>query len=579
MTVSTKKKLPGASLLYAATIVAFVFVNCGFATTYIKANNQTNLNTSGSWTIAGYPGSGDIGKWDNTVTATYGTISLGGDMTWAGLVIANPGGWITFNAGNTLTLGASGIDMSASTQSATISCNVALNADQTWTIAPTPALYLNGIISGAHSLTKSGAGTLFLLNVANTYSGGTTVNTGTLQVGNGGGAPGEENAAALGTGTVTVNNGTTLWFKPAGNSNVYNFANSFVLNGGTIIGEDGIQHLATGGATLGIGSGGTVEATWWGKDVYIDGLVSGSTNLAIAHGPTASNSSAIVHITNPANTFSGTVTVTPQASGVDMYLDLDNITALQSATVNLAAGTGGTSYLQLGTTNATTIIAGLTGAATVCKVQPFTSAGTYTLNVNNAVSDSFAGILQNNTTGILALTKTGAGTLTLSGNDTNSGLITVNAGKLRLTGTQRSNAVKYVINSGGIISVPDRLNLSPIPAGYTADWVTINGGTFSTGGNGYSANRGFTLGASGGTIEIPNIDNSNVVQISSVIAGTGALTKTGVGTLNLNVVNTYSGNTTISAGTLQLGAANVIPNGANKGDVSVAGTLDLNTFS
>ena len=37
--------------------------------------------------------------------------------------------------------------------------------------------------------------------------------------------------------------------------------------------------------------------------------------------------------------------------------------------------------------------------------------------------------------------------------------------------------------------------------------------------------------------------------------------------------------TTISAGTLQLGAANVIPNGAGKGDVTVTGTLDLNAFS
>ena len=98
-------------------------------------------------------------------------------------------------------------------------------------------------------------------------------------------------------------------------------------------------------------------------------------------------------------------------------------------------------------------------------------------------------------------------------------------------------------------------------------------------GNGYSANRGFTLGASGGTIEIPNIYNSNVVQISSVIAGTGALTKTGVGTLNLQGVNTYSGNTTIGNGTLQLGAANVIPNGAGKGDVIVTSTFDLNAFS
>src|SRR5205823_14149600 len=43
--------------------------------------------------------------------------------------------------------------------------------------------------------------------------------------------------------------------------------------------------------------------------------------------------------------------------------------------------------------------------------------------------------------------------------------------------------------------------------------------------------------------------------------------------------NTYSGDTTISAGTLKLGAANVIPDGSGKGNISVSGTLDLNTFS
>ena len=184
-------------------------------------------------------------------------------------------------------------------------------------------------------------------------------------------------------------------------------------------------------------------------------------------------------------------------------------------------------------------------------------------------------------TGSGGLTKYDAGTLTLSGNNTYTGTITVNAGTLRLTGTPTSNALKYVINNG-TISVADRLNLSPLPASYTADWVTINGGTFSTAiasGNGYSTNRGFTIGASGGTIDIPNTDNSNVVPIQSVIAGTGALTKTGVGTLNLSGVNTYSGNTTVSAGTLQLGAANVIPDGSGKGDVSLTGTLDLNTYS
>ena len=392
---------------------------------------------------------------------------------------------------------------------------------------------------------------------ANTYSGGTIVNAGTLQIGNS--AVGTENAAALGTGPVTVNAGATLWLKPGSNTTTYPITNSFVLNGGAIIGENGVQRLATGpGATFTIGAaGGAIKSTVQYQDVYIDGVLSGSAAFAVSHGPTT-GSSAGVFLTNAANTYSGTVTVT--SSNVSIYLILTQNTALQYGTVNLVSGGTGTPYLTLNSTG-TTILAGLTGTTGI--VQANTTAGTYILNVNNANNNTFGGILQNNT-GIFALTKTGAGTLTLSGNNTYTGLTTVNSSTLRLTGTPTSNALKYVINSGGTISIPDRLNLSPIPAGYTADWVTINGGTFSTGGNGYSAYRGFTLGASGGTIEIPNTDNTNIVQISSVIAGTGALTKTGVGTLNLQGVNTYFGNTTISAGTLQLGAANVIPNGPGK---------------
>jgi autotransporter-associated beta strand protein len=912
MTVSMKKIIP------VAVLAALVFVNTVTAATYLKANNQTPLNQTGSWSTGVVPTSTDTGKWDATVTAANGSVSLGNNMTWAGMVLVNPGGWITFNAGNTLTLGSSGLDMSSATQNVTVNCNLALGVNQTWNVTATPTLYINGIVSGANSLTKSGAGTMMLLNVANTYQGGTTINTGTLQVGNGGGTPGEENAAALGTGTVTINSGAVLWFKPANNSNAYNVADSFLVNGGTIIGENGVQHLATGaGATFAIGaSGGTIEATYSQKDVYIDGVVSGSSNLILAHGPTASGTSAGVHITNPANSFSGTIK--DSSSAQDIWLNIDNNTALQYATVNLISSGAGKPTLVLNSPG-TTILGGLTGSTGI--VLTNTTAGTYTLNVNNAANNTFGGVLQNNT-GVLALTKTGAGTLTLSGtntytgpttisggilkagnaqalgaftdaitvnsggaldvnglnlqgytqpitingqldanngaiinsgaqqmnaigtitlvgnasvgnnggrfdigrgfanaingnnhvltkvgsnavcilsnssaissilvnagrlsqesatafagapvtvisgaalsswgnlnmansitmtsctlrtadgngqntkwsgpislsgacvindltynsvdtlsgiisgsgslqkigtgggfvlsnsgntfsgglkvsagtlklavanaipnganigddtingtldlnsfsqslnglsgagtvttgvagtpilvvgnnnatstfsgiiqngsgtmsltkigtgtltlsgNDTYSGTITVNTGTLSLTGTPTSNALKYVIN-GGTVSVADRYNLSASSGSLIADFMTINGGTLSTAiatgaGNNYGVNRGFIIGASGGTIEIPNTFNSNTVAILGVIAGTGALTKTGVGILNLQGANTYSGNTTISAGTLQLGAANVIPNGANKGDVTVTGTLDLNMFS
>lgn len=70
----------------------------------------------------------------------------------------------------------------------------------------------------------------------------------------------------------------------------------------------------------------------------------------------------------------------------------------------------------------------------------------------------------------------------------------------------------------------------------------------------------------------------NYTFTGSGIAGATGLTKQNSGTLTLANPNTYQGNTTISAGTLKLGASNVIPDGTGAGDVSIAAgaTLDLN---
>src|SRR5207247_1700746 len=65
-------------------------------------------------------------------------------------------------------------------------------------------------------------------------------------------------------------------------------------------------------------------------------------------------------------------------------------------------------------------------------------------------------------------------------------------------------------------------------------------------------------------------------SISSVLAGTGALTKTTAGTVTLSSGNTYSGATTVSAGTLADGVANALPTGTA---LSVTGAFDLNGYA
>ena len=62
-----------------------------------------------------------------------------------------------------------------------------------------------------------------------------------------------------------------------------------------------------------------------------------------------------------------------------------------------------------------------------------------------------------------------------------------------------------------------------------------------------SPTRAVSLGAGGGTFDVTQSAN-----ISSGVSGAGGLTKTGAGTLALGGANTYSGGTTVNAGTLQL---------------------------
>ncbi len=70
----------------------------------------------------------------------------------------------------------------------------------------------------------------------------------------------------------------------------------------------------------------------------------------------------------------------------------------------------------------------------------------------------------------------------------------------------------------------------------------------------------------------------NYTFTGSGISGATGLAKKGSGSLTLSNPNTYTGNTVLSAGTLKVGAASSIPDGAGAGNVSVtaAATLDLN---
>ncbi len=105
---------------------------------------------------------------------------LAGDLSVDGLIVLEMANGLSIGGTNTLTLGASGIDMVAANRNVTINAPLNLGADQTWRVGrnnPGNILTVNASIAGSSTLTKAGYGTL-VLNGTNSFSGVLNVDTG-----------------------------------------------------------------------------------------------------------------------------------------------------------------------------------------------------------------------------------------------------------------------------------------------------------------------------------------------------------------------------------------------------------------
>ena len=113
------------------------------------------------------------------------------------------------------------------------------------------------------------------------------------------------------------------------------------------------------------------------------------------------------------------------------------------------------------------------------------------------------------------------------------------------------------------------------PAGTAFNSLDIASGDFTLAGNGLQLGNSFTVGQNAaGVCALPiavsgqitvEVDSSTPLVISGVVSGQGSLVKTGSGSLTLSGPNVYGGPTTITTGTLQVGAATT--NGPVAGDI------------
>jgi autotransporter-associated beta strand protein len=158
------------------------------------------------------------------------------------------------------------------------------------------------------------------------------------------------------------------------------------------------------------------------------------------------------------------------------------------------------------------------------------------------------------------LIKTGGGTILLgtiiNQFNTYTKGTTINGGVVQFQGEA---------NVAGLTNNP----LGVMPSTFVPDQIRLdNGGVLSStrvssGSNVFiGANRGMQLGSGGGTLDVTDATVNNSVVYSGVISGTGPLTKTGPGTIQLQSVNTYQGDTYLAAGGLGVNATATFGTGA-----------------
>ncbi|ELN5711430.1 fibronectin-binding autotransporter adhesin ShdA [Salmonella enterica] len=429
-------------------------------------------------------------------------------------------------------------------------------------------------------LTKQGDGTLILSNTGNDY-GDTEIDGGILAA---------KDAAALGTGDVTIAESATLALSQGTLDNNVTGEGQIVKSGSDELIVTGDNNYS-GGTTI---SGGTLTADH--ADSLGSGDIDNSGVLKVGEGELEnilSGSGSLVKTgtgeltLSGDNSYSGGTTITGGTLTADHADslgsgDIDNSGVLkvgEGDLENTLSGSGslvktGTGELTLSGGNdysgGTTIIGGTLTA------DHADSLGSGDID-NSGVLQVGEGELKNTLFGNGSLVKTGTGELTLNGDNDYSGGTTIDDGVLIAdnadslgTGAVANNGVLQVGEGELKNTLSGTGSLVKIGTGE----LTLNGDNDYSGGT--TITGGTLIAASVNALGSGDIDNSGVLQVGegelkNTLFGSGSLVKTGTGELTLSGDNTYSGGTTISGGTLI--AANV--NALGSGDIDNSGTLIL----
>ncbi len=565
-------------------------------------SGQVRVN-AGTLALGAHAPNGAAGSLGNATSAI-----LLGDTSGSANVTVNEqtftvGRDIVLQSGNTgtITLGSGNQGNTNSTYSGTITLGSANGTGKGITLAPTNFHITHhtgviqdptGLIGSGGVVTIAGGGSSSTVNLtnANTYAGGTVLNSGTLRIGN---------AQALGFGTLTINGGAisqtaagaltgvtgqtwqgsfsfsaTVGQINLGTSpillvgarstsvdngpaiiggvisgedaslrvNSTNFNGSLTLNGmNTFDGGVTIAQLGTANTTIVAGSEtalGTGQARLTNasgsrlnlnSDLTVDSLTSGANvRTTIAGGSGGTNGTYALIFTGGGGTGAeGTATISGGAiTSVTITDPGVNYTSAPTITLSGGGGSGSVST---------------TFGDSIINLNP-SVARTLTLAGTNASPATFAGVISGVNGTVI---KNGSGVQTFSGTNTYTGITTVNAGVLNIDGSLASGSAVTVNDSGTLGGVGTVFGSVTLAGGTTGATLTSDatlsiGGTLLVGGTNNVASAGI-IAVAGNT----TINSGGEFAVNGMLSGAGGLSVSGVlsgaGAIEKDVVLTSAG--------------------------------------